>query len=296
MYFVSLVLGAAALVCAALGVITGFKMKGGEPQFNLPKLVAGIGAALVIMVVYSAFGQVPAGERGVVLRFGGVTNRVLPEGLHVITPFVETVQHMDVRVKASAFNSQAASKDLQDVATTVTVNWHYDPGNVQKVWQQLHDDAETRVIAPSVQEAVKSTTAMYDAEKLITERAAVRDAIEKRIIGRMQTYNVIVDAVSLTDFKFSEQFTQAIEAKVVATQRALQAENDLRRIKVEATQRIETAKAEAEAIRIQAQAIQAQGGVEYVSLKAIEKWDGTLPQIMGGGTTPFINLDLKKRQ
>ena len=51
------------------------------------------------------------------------------------------------------------------------------------------------------------------------------------------------------------------------------------------------ATAEAEAIRIQAQAIQSQGGAEYVNLKAIEKWDGGLPQYLGGNTPiPFINV------
>lgn len=50
------------------------------------------------------------------------------------------------------------------------------------------------------------------------------------------------------------------------------------------------AQAEAQTIRIQSEAVRAQGGKEYVSLKAIEKWDGALPTYTGSGPIPFLNL------
>ncbi len=78
----------------------------------------------------------------------------------------------------------------------------------------------------------------------------------------------------------------------MAQQQALKAANDLDRIKTEAEQRVAQATAEAEAIKIQAQAITQQGGRDYVQLKAVEKWDGKLPgQMIPGSAVPFIPLN-----
>lgn len=242
----------------------------------------------------NGFGQIPAGSRGVVLRFGAVTGRILPEGLYYVTPFIESVEVMDVQVHAHISPAKAASKDLQDVSTEITLNYRVDPIHVDKVYADLRREYESRVIYPSVQEAVKACTAAYDAEELIQKRSIVRQLMETSLRERLMSHGILLDVMSITDFQFSHEFSQAIESKVVAAQTALRAENDLRRIKVEAEQRIASAKAEAEAIRIQAEAIMSQGGSQYVNLKAIEKWDGKLPQWTAGGATPFITIPSNK--
>ena len=114
-------------------------------------------------------------------------------------------------------------------------------------------------------------------------------------IERLQRDFMVVDEFSIVNFNFSESFNTAIEAKVTAEQNALAAKNKLEQSKYEADQRIATAKGEAEAIKIQAQAIQTQGGAAYINLKAIEKWNGLLPvYMMGNSPVPFINLDNAK--
>lgn len=248
------------------------------------------GAHIAVGLVAASVVQVPAGSRGVVLRFGGVTGTVFDEGLHFVNPISDVVQMMDVQVHALPIESGAASLDLQDVVTTVTVNYRLDPAKVATIYQDLKQEYAHRIIDPAVMESIKAGTAKYTAEELITKRAEVRDHIDRVIKERVQAHGIIIDAVSITNFRFGKEFTEAIEAKVVAVQTALRAENDLRRIEIEAKQRIATAEAEAKAIEIQAKAIQAQGGSEYVSLKAIEKWDGKLPQWMTAGPVPFVNV------
>ncbi len=101
----------------------------------------------------------------------------------------------------------------------------------------------------------------------------------------------MLEQVNITNFQFSESFSAAIEAKVTAVQNAEAQKNKLEQVKYEAQQKIETAKAEAETIRISAQAINSQGGTDYVNLKAIEKWNGVLPtQFVPGSSMPFINV------
>jgi regulator of protease activity HflC (stomatin/prohibitin superfamily) len=108
----------------------------------------------------------------------------------------------------------------------------------------------------------------------------------------MLVYGIVVDQVNITNFDFSQSFNAAIEAKVTAEQSALAAKNKLEQVKFEAEQRVTQAKGEAEAIKIQAAAIQAQGGQEYVSLKWVEKWNGALPttQLGNSGFTPLISI------
>ena len=71
---------------------------------------------------------------------------------------------------------------------------------------------------------------------MITKRDQVKSEIEEQIEARLTPYNIIMDTISITDFQFSDQFVQAVEAKVQAEQRALQAQNELRRIQIEAQQ------------------------------------------------------------
>lgn len=255
---------------------------------NKLPIFIGAGALIFALLLFPAVGFVEAGHRGVVLRFGAVTGRILPEGLYIVSPIIESVKHMDVQVHADASKASASSRDLQIVSTEVTLNYALDPNAVAKVYQDLRYDYATRIIAPAIQEAVKATTAQFDAEQLITQRPKVRDGIQNFLEQRLIRHGIVIDAMSLTDFAFSKEFNDAIEAKVTATQRALQAGNDLDRIRIEAEQRIAQATAEAEAIRIQAKSIADQGGENYVALKWVEKWNGMPPQIMTSGQSGLL--------
>jgi len=194
-----------------------------------------------------AIGQVDAGARGVVLRFGAVTNRILNEGFYFITPVLETVQIMDVQIQKFESPARAASKDLQDVTTEVTVNYKLNPNEVHTVYQTLRSDYVSRVLVPAVEESVKAVAANYDAEELITKRPMVRADIEQALTGKISKFGILVEAVSITDFQFSTVFAQSIEAKVVAVQAALEAENKLMQIEIEALQTEAIAKGQADA-------------------------------------------------
>jgi regulator of protease activity HflC (stomatin/prohibitin superfamily) len=165
---------------------------------------------------------------------------------------------------------------------------------VGRVFQTLGRDYEDRIIKPAIQEAVKGSTAQFDAEKLITERPKIKEMISILLVERLKTHGIRVDAVSLTDFSFSPDFTKAIEAKVTASQLALKATRDLERIKMEAQQKIESAKAEAEALRLQKEQVTT-GLLELRRIEnerlALEKWDGRLPTVVSGNSVvPVLDV------
>lgn len=246
------------------------------------------------MVFSSSIGMITAGHRGVVLSFGGVTGRILGEGFYVIVPLTQSVEVMSVRVEAYEATAASASRDLQEVSTKITLNYWLDPAQVGRVFQTLGRDYEDRIIKPAIQEAVKGSTAQFDAEKLITERPKAKEMIANLLIERLKTHGIRVDAVSLTDFSFSPDFTKAIEAKVTASQLALKATRDLERIKMEAQQKIESAKAEAEALRLQKEQVTT-GLLELRRIEnerlALEKWDGRLPTVVSGNSVvPVLDV------
>lgn len=252
-----------------------------------------IGSILLmsLFLLSMSCGTVPAGTRGVTLRFSAPTGEVKEPGLYFVFPFISRVVDMPVQVLKMVVTAEAASKDLQNVKTEVTLNFKLDAAKVVDIYSTMRKDYEDRIIFPAVQEAVKSSTAQFDAEKLITERPLVKERIESGLKGRLQMHGILLETVSITGFTFDEEFSKAIEQKVTATQLALKAQRDLERVKFEADQRIEQSKGEAEAIRIQCEAITKQGGKDYVSLKAVEKWNGALPTMMtGNGPLPILDL------
>src|ERR687889_1471649 len=196
-----------------------------------------IGIIIISVIAVSSVRIVDAGNRGILVQFGNVdTSNSLDEGIHFVVPFRDNVVQIEVRTQKIVESATSASKDLQDVSTQVALNYHVNPDQAQVLYQQLGPDYSNRVIIPAIQESVKQVTARFNAEELITNRETVKNQIEEQIKARLAPYNVVVDALSITEFAFSPQFTRAVEAKVEAQQRALQAQNELRRIQIEAQQ------------------------------------------------------------
>jgi len=271
-----------------------FAMKKGPVRLALI-----IGAILVGFLFLHPWVQVGAGERGVVLNFGAVQDKVLNEGLHFRVPVMQRVAIMDVKVQKAVTDATSASADLQDVTSSVALNYHVIPDKANVVYQTIGVHFKERIIDPAIQEVMKAVSARYSAEELITKRAAVSEAMRVTLAERLLAYNMAVDAVSIVAFSFSKIFTEAIESKQTAEQLALKAKRDLDRIKIEAEQRITAAKAEAESLRLQRANI-SPDLIELrkieANLKAIEKWNGILPQVTGGGAVPFIGVgEIQKR-
>ena len=240
--------------------------------------------------LFSTFTIISAGHQGVQVTLGQVNMVTLNEGFHFINP-ISTVNEVSVRVtKAELQQASAGTKDLQVVHTNIVVNYRLDGSKVAHVYKEFGLELEDKILMPAVNESFKATTAHYNSEELVTKRDEVSHAIHQALQDKVGKYGLLVSEISLVNFGFSADYQAAIERKVIATQQKLKAEQDLSRIVIEADQRIAKAKGEAEAIRIQAQAIQSQGGKDYVQLQAIGKWDGKLPNYMMGGAVPMINI------
>lgn len=245
---------------------------------------------LLLAVFFRPFAIVNAGQRGVVMRFGKVQDRVLDEGLHPIIPAITTVKNLSVRVQKNDINAEASSKDLQNVTMDVAINWHIEPDRAHKVFQRVGDEEQiiSRIITPAVSEVVKAVTAKKNAEEIITKRTELKDEIDSKLDDRLVSYGIIVDDISLVNVSFSPEFVKAIEAKQIAEQEAKRAEFETLRAEKEAQAEVNRAKGKAEAQRL----LQISLTSTILQQQAIDKWDGSFPTVMGGqGTLPFININ-----
>ena len=256
-----------------------------------PTIIVVVITIMILLSVTNAspFAIVGPGERGVKVRLGAVqADDVLGEGLHFKVPVIDDVKIMNVKIQKQEASAAAASADLQTVESTVVLNYHVSPEQAARLYQEVGTGYRTQIIDPALQESVKSSTAKFTAEELITKREAVREEIKVALKNKLEVRGLVIDDFNIINFDFSTAFNRAIELKVTAEQEALAAENQLERIKFEAQQKIEASKGLAEAIRIEAEALESNS--EILELRALEKWDGVLPQVMSGDVVPFVNV------
>lgn len=270
------------------------------PRVNLLRIAAVVITVIVIIVVmFESVVTVQAGYRGVVLYLGAVEDRVLGEGLHFIVPFAEQVVQMEVRTQKFQAEASAASKDLQEVQTVIALNYRIDPQQVNKIYQLLGVNYADRVISPTIQESVKASVAKFNAEELITKRETAKGVIADAIRNTLASNNIAAQNVFITDFKFSQSFADQIEQKVVAFQKYLTEQNNLKTVQVIANQnviqaqaaaRANVAKAAGEAQAIKVITSQLRSSPEYLQWQSINRWNGQLPYSLGSGGVPFFQL------
>ncbi len=275
----------------------------------------GIGVLVLVvvlaMIATSSVRTVDTGYIGVKTRFGKVVSDSLPSGLYFVIPGVEEVAKVEVREQKTEMSTSASSKDLQSIQSGIAINFRPDPANAHLLFKDVGTEYESRILDPAIEETVKAATARYTAEELITKRTAVRDEMETMLKNRVEGNHILITKFNIVNFEFSNSFNHAIEEKQTAEQEALRATNILRRMKVEADQKIETARGAAESVKLQAMAeaeaiaVKAKAEAEaqrilaevvnkdVITLRAIERWDGTLPKVTGE-TVPFISVDAPK--
>jgi regulator of protease activity HflC (stomatin/prohibitin superfamily) len=267
-------------------------------------VISAVIVILVLIVVFSSYTIIGPGQRGVIVQFGKVSDRIMGEGLGFKMPFRDNIAKISVQTQTVKFDNQldkgdsteassmfCATKDLQDVQIAVIVNYHLDASKVNKTYQQYGSTYQANIIEPIIREVIKSQAALYTAEELVTKRAEFSDKVSSILTEKIATKDSVFERLNITNFQFSDSFSKAIEAKVTAEQNALAAKNKLEQVKFEANQRVAQANGEAEAIKIQANAIQAQGGAEYVKLKWVEKWNGALPTTsLGADSVPLVSI------
>ena len=240
--------------------------------------------AVIILIPKSAV-IVPAGHTGVVLTLGRVDENVLQEGLHFKIPFIQDVVKIDNRITKLEVDTEAFSKDLQTVSTTIAINYRVETSMSYSIYKNIGRDYESVLVVPAVNEVLKAITANYTAEESVTNRTLVSNGLIDGLNEKLNEIGLYVTDVNIINFDFSDAYITAIEEKQVAQQQLLKAET-------EKQTKITNAEADAEALKIQTEAeaeanrILAESITDaLVEYNKIQKWNGELPMVTGGATS-----------
>ncbi|MDE7365326.1 MAG: prohibitin family protein [Ruminococcus sp.] len=274
---------------------------GGHNSKGSAGKIAGLAVAGVIAVVLiaSSFTIVPAGNTGVVLTLGKVSNTSFGEGFHLKIPFVQAVENMSNKIQVYETPASAVSKDLQTVSSNIAVNYRLVSDKSADMYQNVGTDYQTVLITPVVQECMKSATAKYTAEQLITERQAVGDEVKSALDAKLNSYGIYIEKFNIVNFDFSAEFNNAIEAKQVAEQNLLKTETEQKQAitiaEAQAKQKVIAAEANANAILAEAQAqaeanrlIEASLSEKVIAYQQIDKWDGVMPKVVSGDSNGML--------
>jgi len=276
------------------------------------------GAVLAVGAVFLGFSCVEVvspGYRGVVTRLGTVSMTPMSEGLNMKSP-LDSVEEWCVQVQKIEATCNAGSADLQTVHTQISINYRLNADLTPAIRKDFGASYEDNIIKPALQESVKAVIARYQAAQLLEKRAAVRHEMELELskkLGALLENGFLISALNIENFSFEASFNAAIEAKQVAEQEAQRTRNEVEREKAEADKQIEAArgraesraleaKAQAGAILVEAEArakaIQLESAAlrdnpDILRLRAIERWDGGMPRVVGGDGGNFLfSLDM----
>ena len=282
---------------------------------KLAKHGAVVAVIIVVLAVLLAnsFARVPMGSTGILLTLGRVEDGVtLSEGLHFHIPFIQEIVSLDNRVQKLELNTEAFSKDIQTVSAKLAVNYRLRPEMSFSVYKSYGTSFEQNILVPATHEALKSVSAQYTAEELISKRAESSDKMRDELDAKLTGMGITVTDFNIIDFDFSEDFINAVEAKQVAEQvrkkAATENETAIAQAEREKQVAIKQAEAAAERVRIeveaQANAVKLAAEAEAFRLESInqnltkqtiqntlaERWDGRLPAVTGGGATGILDL------
>jgi regulator of protease activity HflC (stomatin/prohibitin superfamily) len=278
---------------------------------NAPPAPAGAGprlgriglGLLVVLLLVGLAGSVRvvnAGYVGVLTTFGRVHDAPLQPGLHVVNPVSQRVVPVDVRVLPHPFKEiDAASREYQTVTLTGNLNYQIDPARAPELYRTVGLDFADKVLDAALSDIVKEVVPRYGVGEILPRRDEIR-AQAKRMLGEnLARYGIVVNDVYISNISFSPEYQAAIERKQTAQQQAEAERQILEQKRVQAEQAVVDARGQADA-RVASAEGEARANraiTESLSPQLVEylrwtRWDGKLPQVLGGDNQTLISVPL----
>lgn len=261
-------------------------------------IVTAVIAVLALSVIFSSFVVIPPGHTGVTVTLGKVSEEVLQEGFHLKLPFLQEIVQIDNRVVKLEVSTEAFSKDLQTISVTVAVNYRITKSMSYSIYKEVGSDFESVLVVPAVNEVLKAVVAEYTASDLVASRRHVSILLDEQMGDKLEARGIFIEDLNIIDWDFSPEYIAAVEAKQVAEQNLIKTRTEQEQqiviAETDAKKQIILAEAEASRIAIEAEAQAEANKLISDSLTELvlrnimlDRWDGKLPQVTGGGQPLF---------
>ncbi len=258
--------------------------------------------AVVVVALFSfllSSTTVQAGHVGVVLTFGRVEPGVLSPGFHFIVPIAQRIEQVDTRVLPHAFNQiDAASRELQTVKLTGTMNYHLEPNRANELYQTVGLDFANKVIDPAFNDFIKEVVPQYPVTEILARRDEIRSQAKEKLGANLSRYGIAVDDIYISNIAFSQEYQTAIERKQTAQQNVEGEQQILAQKQIQAQQAVVEAKGKADAAVAAAQGEARSNEVRTAAItpQLIDylrwtRWDGRLP-LFSGGQSPIVSIPM----
>ena len=248
----------------------------------------------ILIVILNCAQTIPTGFVGIKTRFGKAQDGIIQEGLHFTIPFIERIEKIDCRTKKVESYSEASTKDLQTVSTSIAVNYNVNKDSANKLYRQIGTDYENIIIAPAILESIKSAMAGYTAEELITKRTEVSNQIQTSLTEKIADRGFSITEFNITNIDFSEQYDLAIENKAVKQQEVVTAQAELEKQQIQNQKEISIAEKDAKVMELQnSQITESTLKLKELEVKEemIQKWNGVLPNtVVGEDFSGLLNV------
>lgn len=292
--------------------------------FSRSTIVLAATVLALLIVVSSTVYTVSEGYVGIVKRFGKAISQVDP-GIHVKIPFVDAVTNIEVRQRKTVEDLQAATEDQLPIAAAVSINWTVLRAATINMFRQYGtlEQFENRILNPKLRSAAKAALSRFPANKLIQERQAVVAEIMETMTAELADFPITVNSPQLENIELPARYVEAVEAKETAREDAEREKHVLEQQRLRALQQVNTAEANAESRKLEADAtayqvrVQAEAEAfrvsteakaeaeaiemittqlvkspDYIRLVTAKNWNGELPATMlGSNTMPLLQLD-----
>lgn len=183
-------------------------------------ILISLGGVVLLILLANSWFTVGPGRIGVKYNVFTGSTAIYSSGFYFKLPFIARITKFDGKVQKVTYDEEAFSKDMQHLQFKVSLNYHLDTKNANKVFAQIGSDYESIIINPAVLNEIKTSAAKYNVENIIENRDAIKNTIQDSLSVILSSSNVIVDAVNIENIKFDPKFQRAVEDRQIQVQQS----------------------------------------------------------------------------
>ncbi|NBP03637.1 MAG: hypothetical protein EBU90_26790 [Proteobacteria bacterium] len=234
---------------------------------------------LLCLVAFAGCGYVEPGHVGVKVNlYGqdkGIDDVVIPPGRIWFNPWTTVIYEFPVYEQNVVWSGEESiqfnDRNGAPIQADVAIQYSFEQDYLPKMFQKLRKDADSishGFLRTQVRDKINRQSESLDVTSIFgAERSKLLDRAKESINHELsKEYGINVHTLAIVGkLVVDPQVEHSINAVITATQRALEAENKVKQIEAEASP-------------------------ELLQYKAMERWDGKLPQAVGGTAVPFIKI------